>query len=245
MQVAGRTLSTALAAFIAAAAALLLWFLIPHQALAADVWQGQVATDEINVRSAPSTSAPIVGTLGAGDAVSVAEWVIGERVVGKNELWGRLADGGYVYTGGLKKDEPAAPPAPPPAPTSGRWIDVNLTQQIATAYDGTKPVFWRVVSTGTPGWETPEGTFAIQRRVANETMDSGTLAVSVAEGYHLDNVLYTQYFTKYGHSIHDNYWKWDSPFGVPTSHGCIGMPEPDAKAFWDFATVGTPVVIHK
>jgi len=241
---ARRMLSPALAAFLAATAALLLGLLIPRHASAAEAWQGEVAGDEINVRSAPSTSAPIVGTLRAGQPVSVSDWAIGERVVGKNDLWAHLSGGGYVYTRGLTKGVPATPPPAPPAPTSGRWIDVNLTQQIATAYAGSKPAFSAVVSTGTPDWETPVGTFPVLRRVPNETMNSSTLRVSVAEGYDLPNVLYTQYFTDWGHAIHDNYWKWDSPFGVPTSHGCIGMKEPDALAFWSFADVGTPIVIH-
>lgn len=138
-----------------------------------------------------------------------------------------------MYSGVLAKPLPSTPPPPPAAPTSGRWIDVNLTQQIATAYEGTKAVYAAVVSTGAPGWDTPAGTFHILRRVANETMDSSGIGIpdNAPGGYDLKNVLYTQYFTDYGHAIHDNHWKWDSPFGVPTSHGCVGMKEYDAAFF--------------
>lgn len=216
----------------------------PRPALAAGTWEGQIATDVANVRAAPSGSAPVVGTLKRGQKVGVVEWVLGDKVVGKNDVWGRIGDGQYVYSGMLAKATSAPPPPPATAPTSGRWIDVNLTQQVATAYEGRKPVYTAVVSTGTVGWGTPRGTFPVQRRVASTTMDSSSLAVSVSEPYRIPDVKWVQYLTKWGHAIHSNYWKWDSPFGVPTSHGCIGMKEADAAFFWSFATLGTPVVIH-
>src|SRR5205814_9847980 len=48
--------------------------------------------------------------------------------------------------------------------------------------------------------QTPTGTFSIQRRVQDETMDSGTLGVDPhgPGGYHLEHVLNTQYFTSDG-----------------------------------------------
>jgi lipoprotein-anchoring transpeptidase ErfK/SrfK len=50
--------------------------------------------------------------------------------------------------------------------------------------------------------------------------------------------------TTAGDAIHTNYWKAKDVFGIPTSHGCVGMPEPDAHWIWNFATVGTPMVLH-
>jgi lipoprotein-anchoring transpeptidase ErfK/SrfK len=48
-----------------------------------------------------------------------------------------------------------------------------------------------------------------------------------------------------GIALHYNYWRSDSYFGnVPSSHGCVGMRYDDAKFFWDFATIGTRVVVH-
>ena len=31
--------------------------------------------------------------------------------------------------------------------------------------------------------------------------------------------------------------------GTPQSHGCVRQARPDARALWDFAPVGTPVVV--
>jgi lipoprotein-anchoring transpeptidase ErfK/SrfK len=186
-----------------------------------------------------------VGTLHTGDPVEVIAFVQGDMVVPVNSTWAELGPGRYVYTSGLRKPLPASPP--PPAQTfSGQWIDANLTEQILTAYSGSTPVFWAVMSSGAPGGtETETGVHTILRRVANETMSSATLRAAVAIPYFLTNVLYTQYFTDYGAAIHDNYWKnATSPFGVPTSHGCMGLQESDALKFWNFAHVGTVVNIH-
>lgn len=210
---------------------------------AAGAWHGVVGGDNPNIRSGPSTADPVVGTLETGQPVDVIAWVEGERVDGVVDTWAELAPGEYVYGNMLGKSKPSAPPAAPQT-FSGHWIDVNLTQQVITAYNGDTPVYWAVMSSGAPGWETPAGTFNIRRRVANETMTSNSLAVSVPVPYDLTNVLWTQYFTPYGTALHDNYWKDPATFGVPTSHGCVGMLEPDAHFFWNWAALGTVVNIH-
>jgi lipoprotein-anchoring transpeptidase ErfK/SrfK len=133
------------------------------------------------------------------------------------------------------------------ASASGRWIDVNISTQTATAYEGDTPVYSAGVSTGRPGWETPTGSFSVLRRVANETMDSSTIGVPSGGpgGYYVTNVYYTQYFTSGGAALHANWWSPDYVFGsIPDSHGCVGMRTGDAAWFWDFATIGTPVIVH-
>ena len=78
-------------------------------------------------------------------------------------------------------------------------------------------------------------------------MDSSTLGVprNAPDGYYLKNVRYVQYFLGDGIALHANYWMPDSVFGTTnTSHGCVGMREADAKFFWDFADIGTSVVVH-
>jgi lipoprotein-anchoring transpeptidase ErfK/SrfK len=140
--------------------------------------------------------------------------------------------------------------AQPPAgvsfgPDEG-WIAVDLTTQRATAFVGAQPVHVARVTTGVPGWETPTGDFRIYVRIENETMDSLTIGIPRDDswGYYLENVYFTQYFVG-GVALHYNYWRADSYFGnVPSSHGCVGMRYDDAKFFWDFAAIGTRVVVH-
>lgn len=127
-----------------------------------------------------------------------------------------------------------------------RWIAVSLTTQRAIAFIGAQPVHLALVTTGAPGWETPAGDFRIYMRVENETMDSLTIGIPRDDewGYYLEDVYYTQYFIG-GVALHYNYWRDSSYFGnVPSSHGCVGMRYDDARFFWDFATIGTRVVVH-
>jgi hypothetical protein len=126
------------------------------------------------------------------------------------------------------------------------WAAVNLTVQAAVAMVGTEAAHVALVTTGKPGWDTPEGEFRIVRRVANETMSSAALAITDPDDqYYLTDVLYTQYFTWAGHALHLNYWRPDRVFGAErTSHGCVGMRLADAEFFWHHLRLGSRVVIH-
>jgi lipoprotein-anchoring transpeptidase ErfK/SrfK len=213
-----------------------------------ETWRG-IAGQEVNRRAEPNRSKPPLGTLGAGTAVEVVRWVRGEEVEPRNDTWAELADGTYVFSTSLRRtDTPTPGPVPADAPTSGRWIDVDLDQQIATAYEGTIPQRTVLISSGQPGWDTPTGVFPVLRRLEKDTMDGSTLVGQGPNGagadYKVENVRYVQYFTNDGAAIHENYWRRPATFGMPGSHGCIGMLPADAAWFWNFATVGTPLVIH-
>jgi L,D-transpeptidase catalytic domain len=128
---------------------------------------------------------------------------------------------------------------------SGHWLDVNLTIPArVTAYEGDTPVNSFLTIKGAGPRPTPEGVFTILRRVANETMNSDTIGIPRfgPGGYYLTNVLFTQYFTNDGASLHYNYWS--SVWGYPGSHGCLGLTYQDSSWLWQWAHVGTPVVIH-
>jgi hypothetical protein len=138
-------------------------------------------------------------------------------------------------------------PVPDDVSEGEHWVDVNLTQQVAAAMSGSEIVRLILVTTGQPGWETPEGQFRILYRVADERMASSSLGIPFdsADGYDLDHVLWTQYFTDQGHALHDNYWRPASVFGHDaTSHGCVGMVESDARFLWSFVGNGSLVNIH-
>jgi L,D-transpeptidase catalytic domain len=148
-------------------------------------------------------------------------------------------DGGYLAAASVRL------PRAPTRTFSGRWLDADLQEPaMLTAYDGNKMVMNTLTIKGTIANQTPTGTFTIQRRVQDETMDSGTLGVDPhgPGGYHLEHVLYTQYFTSDGASIHYNYWS--SNFGYSGSHGCLGLDLQDSQFLWNWADIGTPVVIR-
>jgi L,D-transpeptidase catalytic domain len=212
-------------------------------------WWGVVAVDGANLRSRPNTQdASIVGQVSAGDPLVVSGWVAGQEVVTDNPTWAQLGENVYAYSSTLR---PVALPTVPPPPAAaagntGRWIDLNLTQQVVVAYEGSTVAHIARTSTGRPGWETTPGVYAIQRRVANETMDSTSLVGLDASraSYKVENVRWTQYFSADGKALHENYWKRRDEFGIPSSHGCAGLVAEDAKYLWDWASVGTPVYCH-
>ena len=206
------------------------------------VWQG-AALGETNLRAQPTTTAKTVKSLAYGDPVVIVEWVKGEEVYEGADIWAKTKEGSYVYARNIGRSAPVEPtPLPVDAPSEGKWIDVNLTQQLMVAYEGRTPVRVCPVTTGMPGWETPTGWFAINNRVANETMGSGSIGAE--QFFELKNVLFTQYFTDVGHAIHFAWWRTKETIGRPGSHGCLNLLLDDSQFFWDWATYGTPVIIR-
>lgn len=207
------------------------------------IWQG-ASLGEANVRAEPATTARVVEELVFGDPITVSEWVAGEEVFEGADLWAKLDEGRYVYARNVGRNAPVVPITPPPeAPTWGKWVDIHLTQQLMTAYDGFTPVRTFVVTTGMAGWETPPGLFYILRRVANETMTND--AIGAEHYYKLEDVLFTQYFTDVGHALHFAWWRTPETIGRPGSHGCINMLLDDSRFMWDWANIGTPILIRR
>ncbi|MEM7034820.1 MAG: LysM peptidoglycan-binding domain-containing protein [Chloroflexota bacterium] len=118
-----------------------------------------------------------------------------------------------------------------------KWIDVNLTAQTVTAYEGNTPVFHAAVSTGT--WQTPTvvGTFQIYLKYDSQRM-TGQIG---NEYWDVPNVPYVMYFYE-GYALHGAYWH--NNFGVPMSHGCVNLSESEAQWLYYWAEIGTKVVSH-
>ncbi len=144
-------------------------------------------------------------------------------------------------------NEPAPAPGPPanipasaPAGASGgRWIDVSLSQQRITAYEGIQPVRSALVSTGVAKTPTPVGQFKIYMRYKSQTMSGGSKASN--DYYYLPNVPNVQYFYE-DYALHGTYWHRN--FGQPMSRGCVNLSLADADWFFKWADIGTLVVIH-
>jgi len=189
-----------------------------------------------NIRSTPSTQDNnIVGHAGHNESIGV----IGDVKDASGETWYRIGPSELVHSSLVRMPTPF--PAQP-----GKLIVAELTDPcIVTAYEDGRPVYSTLALKGTLAWQTPLGAFEILRRVENETMSSETLGIprDAPGGYYLQNVLYTQYFTNDGASIHYNYWS--SNWGYSGSHGCLGMSYDDAVWFWQWAEVGTPLQIQE
>jgi hypothetical protein len=196
---------------------------------------GRVLGD-LNLRSEPRVGGDtLLRLLSHNDPVWVYEAVPGAD----GDTWYRVGDGEYVHGADVRL------PRPPPQTFPGRWLDVDLQEPtLITAYEGDRPVNAMLAIHGRTADETARGEYPIVRRVEDETMDSETLGVPHDDpnGYYLEHVLYTQYFTDDGAALHDNYWS--DAFGYAGSHGCLGLSNADAKWLWDWADVGTVLNIH-
>ena len=115
-----------------------------------------------------------------------------------------------------------------------RWIQIDLSKQRLVAWEGGKPVYAVVVSTGKGSTPTRTGTFAIKSKHRSARMRGAD--------YDVPNVPYTMYYHG-GYAIHGAYWH--RRFGTPVSHGCINVAVNHSKWLFNWAAVGTPVVVHK
>jgi LysM repeat protein len=188
--------------------------------------------------SAPSPPTPLgqTYTVRRGDTLSaialrygVSMWVLAQA----NDI----RNPSFIYAGQVLHVPGSATPPQPPATTdgnTGRWIDVDLSGQRLTAYEGDTPVRSTRVSTGLPHTPTPTGRFRIYAKYISDDM--------AGPGYYLPDVPYTLYFYR-GYSLHGTYWH--SNFGSPMSHGCINLPTTEAQWLYAWASVGTPLSIHE
>ncbi len=124
--------------------------------------------------------------------------------------------------------------APPPAEVGGdasteRWLDVDLATQTLVAWEGTRPVFATLVSTGRgpKGSETatPPGTHRLWVKLTTTTMDN--LEKDDADRhYSIEDVPFVQFFDK-AVALHGAFWHND--FGHVHSHGCVNLSPLDAR----------------
>lgn len=148
----------------------------------------------------------------------------------------------------LRSQDIKTAPAPSQLPwfarNKTRWIDISILNQTLVLYEGSKPVYVTLVSTGRDGLgdpdetlSTPTGTFRIYQKHVTTTMDS-----SVADNeFELRDVPWVMYF-KGGYAIHGAYWHDD--FGRPRSHGCVNLAPVDARYVFNWASPDTPRHFH-
>ncbi|HVO68580.1 MAG TPA: L,D-transpeptidase family protein [Aggregatilineaceae bacterium] len=115
-----------------------------------------------------------------------------------------------------------------------RTIVVELDKQIVKAYQDGRLVRMVSVSTGLPGTPTVVGEFKIYAKYLSQTM--------TGPNYYLPEVPYVMYFYQ-GYGLHGTYWH--NNFGHPMSHGCVNLPTEDARWFYQWADIGTPVLVKQ
>jgi hypothetical protein len=110
-----------------------------------------------------------------------------------------------------------------------KWIEVNLSKQEVTAWEGSTLVMQFPISSGK--WApTPQGTFHIWYKTRSQAMKGGSKDLGTY--YYLPNVPHNMFFYK-GYALHGAYWH--NNFGNPMSHGCVNEPLSQASAIFEWA----------
>jgi lipoprotein-anchoring transpeptidase ErfK/SrfK len=204
---------------------------------------------------ADAPTPPLSHTVQEGDtlgAIAQAYGVSIEALVAANELvdpdllyvgWTLIIpDGGPISTtvpGPVPTEIPVQPtpipsPALPEQVIESRWIDVDLSEQLLTAYEGNTPVHSYLISSGLPATPTPVGQFRIWIKLRYDDM--------AGADYYIEDVPFVMYFYE-GYGLHGV--TWHGNFGHPMSHGCVNQPTDEAEWLFNFADVGTLVNIHE
>jgi L,D-transpeptidase-like protein len=204
---------------------------------------------------APARPAALVGAVLEGRALDVA-WVVtagapvfdgdgpGARRIGARPLFSRetlrACPGASCRTrsGWLRAEDlraPRAAPRPAGVGPGERWLDVELGSQTLVAYEGERPVFATLVSTGigAPGsaLATPTGVFRIRSKHRSASMDN--LEHTGVVPYSYEDIPLVQYFTE---RVALHAALWHQRFGHPASHGCINLSPGDAAWVFAFTT---------
>jgi lipoprotein-anchoring transpeptidase ErfK/SrfK len=118
-----------------------------------------------------------------------------------------------------------------------KLLVANVTTKKLWAYQNGQVVNTFLSSDGKADDPTPLGEFHIWSKLTKQTM--------TGPGYVQPNVPWINYFDHSGDAIHGVYWRPASVFGsVNTSHGCVGLPVDEAQWVFNWAPVGTTVIVH-
>lgn len=174
------------------------------------------------------TSTRIVRRAGRREQVRIVEDLPGGRV--------RIEDG-VVAARDLIRPPTVGPPAELVSEHE-RWIDVDVRTQTLVLYEGTRPIFATLVSTGRPGpaTGTPTGTYRIWVKLAEDDMDD-LERTDVERNYAIEAVPWVQYFAE-GVALHAAFWHDD--FGRPRSHGCVNLAPRDAARIFELTEPALP-----
>ena len=125
--------------------------------------------------------------------------------------------------------------------SSGKYIEINLSQQYLWVWDNHQVVYDSPVTSGAVGvgLGTVMGTFQIYAKETNRRLKG--------PGYDVPVKFWMPFHLGYG--LHDAIWR-KGKFGGQDyirggSHGCVNLPDATAEWIYNWSSVGTPVYIHK
>lgn len=140
---------------------------------------------------------------------------------------------------------PAHPAPPADLKPNEKWIDVDLTRQALVAFEGTRPVFATLISSGRRNpqdkekdFPTPPGSYRIREKHVTTTMDGD---VASDGPYSIEDVPWVMYFQG-SYALHAAFWH--DAFGHMRSHGCVNMAPEDARTLFAWTDPPLPAGWH-
>ncbi len=123
---------------------------------------------------------------------------------------------------------------------SGKYIDINLSTQIMTIFEDGDKLGTFLVSSGRAGMGTPKGRHQIYNKHSRAWSSKYSLYMPYWMAITSDG--------KYG--IHElpewpsGYKEGQNHLGIAVSHGCVRLGVGNSQRVYDWAEVGTPVIVY-
>lgn len=205
----------------------------------------------LNVRSGPGADYPVVAQLRNDIVLKV-----GGKVTRDDETWFKIVfDEWLRYPERVKSDWYVSADYvevlldegiktledKEDATTTQKEIIVSRGEQKLYAYEDDELFMETDISTGLALTPTPRGTFTIFRKTPSRYMQGPLPGLASDQYYDLPGVPWNLYFTHEGAVIHGAYWH--TSFGSRYSHGCVNLPSDKARELYDWADVGTTVIV--
>lgn len=170
--------------------------------------------------------------------------VVAAKQDANQKWWYQLAEGVTFGPGPYVPAEQVRPILPEdltPLSTdiSKKHIEVDLSQQMLTAFEDDEPVLSTRVASGYGTNFTPQG----NHRVLYKNPTSRMIGGQGTDYYDLPGVPFPTYITPSAVAIHGAYWHND--FGRPRSHGCLNVPAPIAIWTWRWTEPHAPYEIYR
>lgn len=175
------------------------------------------------------------------------------------------SDPGAGYLAGFR--QPGATTQEAPAHARGYWdgdgvegapsIKIKRSEQKAYFYRGSEIVGMSPISTGSTTHTTPAGSFKVSQKSKDHKSSLYGVIRDTATGQVVNADADTRKHRAKAGQVFENapmpyFLRFNSGIGMhvghlpgyAASHGCVRMPEPMAKKFFENSTLGTPVIVE-
>ncbi len=180
----------------------------------------------------------VAHVVSAGETLTSIAARYGESVVSLRRFNDLLGDDIQV---GQRILVPARGAGPEAAAGGAKRIEVDVSEQRMYVWQGQTLVWSFVVSTGLPGYPTRRGSFAVQSKIPNAWSSAWQLwmphwlgiywAGASENGIHALPIINGQRL-------------WGGYLGSPISYGCVVLETADAERLYNWAEIGTPVIVR-